>query len=1085
MPEQKKQVFGLGLEAILDQKSFRELSRNLGKTLDTATDKWMREVDKDFANALVAGGRKGVFALSKTGEVKKFADEVFRFETMRDNIKAAIKAGDQDRAKSLQQQLRKETEMLNRLADRRKDAFDEVNKAQMRAIEEQVEAFGTGLHSAVSTVFGGDVKGFIDLLKGGAARGQRRGDALAHRGQQEGATGGQQAMGQLGKGIAGLAKSVATFAALAGGVVLLVKLFFDLESRSKELSKALLDTGGAASFGLGTGTKAGQQLQSELDKIKLQAAEAASEFSGLRASTKEHLEILSAYNEAGFTFRKMREEIDKGSESMQRYTDITNVALTYSKLLGKSATEIAADAGSYMSEQAVGIEQMAEAFSLVTREAQLSGFQTKRFYSTVLEVTTGMGQYNVRLEEAASLLRSLGGVLGQTVAPEFLKGIAGQGKESGYEDRLKNILVRGGGRVSGILGKAAGRTAGSLFERISKSGEGGKLLESMGITSGEDLSRLVGGQSAGQLQGFQTQLRNSGVSIELVNLLVGLQNQLKGAKGGRAAQMKALESAGPTANLALAMRPGGPFGGKLLHDIMDTATEPELIALKELTGMNESQLKEMADVTRNLEGGYNELQKFLNQDIGLEQKEQMAKLYGAYVEGNKILSARFDEQGRLLEGEGQEIRSIEDLIFNQQETQQDQADSVSEDVKLARRVAAATESTTKVLEENLAYWLELIYQKTRDIFSWLQWGGDNNAAAAVTQASKQLDEETKSLADELKQTKDQISKLTEQQKSEKDPLKRGALEDALTGLEAHLGRLEKAQEQRDLVKQELTGLNPADFNNAAELIAEAYKKAGIGGDTSALQKALADIEPEAGILDFSKGPQATVGRAREALSLVNHGISDQIIEGVLSELETALASVPQDEMDSFARTFLQRRLVEKAVGAEGVGGLLGGRESALAGLGSADATSGKISSLLDMYNMGGPQRDALQKELVHIAALMEKARSKALEEEAGQLLGTGSAFAEEEVARRILEGGGGLREARAASRGLEGLLKANDLYVPAGGKPIKLDRRDEVVASRPGGALSSMKGGRVVNININGGDTRMIFDVVRRVLNTN
>lgn len=109
-----------------------------------------------------------------------------------------------------------------------------------------------------------------------------------------------------------------------------------------------------------------------------------------------------------------------------------------------------------------------------------------------------------------------------------------------------------------------------------------------------------------------------------------------------------------------------------------------------------------------------------------------------------------------------------------------------------------------------------------------------------------------------------------------------------------------------------------------------------------------------------------------------------------------------------------------------------------------------------------------------------------MEEEAAQLLGTSSAFAEEDVAKRILSSGGGLREARAASRGLENLLKADDLYVPAGGRPIKLDRRDSVVASRPGGVLSSMGGGaKNVTVNVYGGDQRVVWDTIQRAIRSN
>ena len=114
-------------------------------------------------------------------------------------------------------------------------------------------------------------------------------------------------------------------------------------------------------------------------------------------TAKDHLEILGGFASAGVSFRQMKEGIAQAADGMKRLEEYTVAALTYSKLLGLSTQEMSSTMASYMEELGLTLEGVSGRFANITVAAKESGFATKRFFNMLLQATSGMSMYNVRL----------------------------------------------------------------------------------------------------------------------------------------------------------------------------------------------------------------------------------------------------------------------------------------------------------------------------------------------------------------------------------------------------------------------------------------------------------------------------------------------------------------------------------------------------------------------------------------------------------------------------------------------------------------------------------------------------------------
>jgi len=376
---------------------------------------------------------------------------------------------------------------------------------QMEAVKEQRElmkdSFSGALKDATSSLESTDLKGF------GAAFTKMGGIASARGAAGEGT--GAKALAGLGKAASGigaaagsLAAAAATIGAIVGPIAIIAKLLYELDQRIAGLNKSLMETGGLADVAFERGIEGSYEMKKSLSAARVAADDFWNNV-GWRTVAEDQMKIVAAFNEAGFTLKEMTADAQDAADAVDSIQQATSAALTYSKLLGVSETEMAQNIAEYMEELNMGLGDVQQGLSAVTVAASMSSFGTKRFYTMVQQATSGMALYNVRMEEAASLLLVTSKALNPRMAGDFMKALAGGMGGMSMQDRIKEMMITGkaGAAVMAAdarimaedFGKEFGtQVAGISLTGVNLEGKGGDaLLAEIRGMSKEDQRRAV------------------------------------------------------------------------------------------------------------------------------------------------------------------------------------------------------------------------------------------------------------------------------------------------------------------------------------------------------------------------------------------------------------------------------------------------------------------------------------------------------------------------------------------------------------------------------------------------------------------
>jgi hypothetical protein len=293
------------------------------------------------------------------------------------------------------------------------------------------ETFGAGLHSAFAAFKSKDLGSMLGMAKK-FGEASKKGGAAMEANTAKGGVG--ATIAGLGKFMVGMGATLAIIAGVAGGIALLVKVILDADSAIKDMNKSMIEAGIA-------GQEFGTNVEQGMDWVR-------SAFSGKGAidylnefgtTTKENIAILGAFQKAGTTFTELTAGIEDSAKAQERLRDAARSAVVYSKLLGESSDKVAGDMAKMAEETATTLEGVRDRFSEIAAAAKQSGFDTKRFYGMVLEVTTGMSMYNVRLQDTIGLLMQAGKVLGPDAGKAWAMSLKGHAEES-TRDRAVNVM---------------------------------------------------------------------------------------------------------------------------------------------------------------------------------------------------------------------------------------------------------------------------------------------------------------------------------------------------------------------------------------------------------------------------------------------------------------------------------------------------------------------------------------------------------------------------------------------------------------------------------------------------------------------
>lgn len=755
----------------------QELSRDLEKSLVTGTQKAMREARRTVADAFreatvqaLTDGKTGsaMKELHKTGVVEaqqgylKLQRQIEGLEKRA--LDEKLTSEEKAQMKRLQEASRNQKNLLDermRAFKREQDIRRQVAKEQRSAASDAAKGFESAADNLRGVLMGG-FGAWAQGARGVGERVQQRGEGRIARAQamgEQGADPKQVAqMAKLGRTLAGIGTALAAIAGVVGAVVVLVKLFADLESKVKDMNKALIDTAGAADFGMTRADIVSGKLAQRIEQMRNDTTALNNNFMRFRVTFKEQQQILAEFNRAGFTYARMNKEIEEGSSHLKSFSDATALAITYSRTLGVSTGEAAQKMGDLAFETGMGLQDIAEQFSVITREAMQAGFATKRFYSTIVEVTSGMAFYGVRIDETAKLLKTFDSLLGEAVGTEAFQKIVGQYKDKGAQDRIRDLIVKDQEFAQQQFAKAFERQIRQLAKTGDKLGLNEKEIR--------DLLKM-------DEVGMSARLQQLGASPEQIQDFRRARMVGQAAQGGIGAMTRAMPFAGPGFDIAMASQATGVFGNRRIDEVLrdlsaDELGVAQLAGLQEVTGKSLEELEELAAAFTNMEGKFlnlREIAKIAPSERTAQQLELLAQYAkeGLFLEEEtgKILKGEADDQGKLIKGTEIAVSNALDAVTATTTLGEDQIkEQLTRDQEIATEISRNVTGVTEMLEQSTNRILESIYEGVMSIYEWLI--RDDTARLADAERQRAAKQQLKELQEQEEALRDEIGKLTAQ-----------------------------------------------------------------------------------------------------------------------------------------------------------------------------------------------------------------------------------------------------------------------------------------------------------------------------------
>lgn len=827
------------------RKDLKDITEGFGKGMAKALEAgFSRQQVVKMSRNLTEIGNKLAEQNEKVANLHQAAMQKINAGLNADAEKAAIQR-EQVILEQVQRRYAKETKLVDRIHDRKMEALKEANRLAERGMGEAAEEFGEGVAKAFE-----DIKSFniADLLKGAGKRVEASGAGMAARGAERGGATGKM-MEAMGGVLSKLGPALIAVGAIAAGFAAIFKMVIDSDAQLKEFNKTLFDSGMAA------GEVAGEfgEMGDTLDRIRKSFVGTmdALSFNHLwGTSAKDHFEILGAYAKAGLTFKELTAGVRDAREETEKLRDATAAALTYAKLLGTSNAEMAEHIATYMEELGSDIDTVKEGLSAVHMAARESGFGIKRFFNMVLQATTGMSMYNVRIEEAAGLLMRLGGILGSKMGGDYLQSLTKGFADEGYQDRRKRIMTTGGGRSNATFDRSAANMAKDFVDKLKGGGltdafTGAASKAGLKIDFGDSkgLVKVLGKLSATQRRDLLAETRKQDENLSRV--LTNVLNVSEGAEGGREDMARGLGSLDMGGKLMMQLQQGMAVLGKPLHELRG----PMIDAFESITGVSGEQREQLTRISEALYGNHAALLKLSKDEeryakmtafeIAAEQERQV-KAYGAFVdESGQLVAAKLDENGRV-SVEGQKVlgKEIGDYIQSQGAVFGEAAKAgVPVDTQLAQEMVARTTEMTKILEQGIEWWLEKIHGIVESFMNMISNTDESrNRQDALHEMSKKMNEQRKVVQAQTKLLSDlEASLKTAQTDADRESIKQKIAETKLT-----LTTAQSAVEQMAATRENIMA-SPAEVKwlgqggpvrSSSQFIGEAQRGEGFEGSRS-------------------------------------------------------------------------------------------------------------------------------------------------------------------------------------------------------------------------------------------------------------
>ena len=798
----------------------KELERGLGAVdfgaLRRGADRTFKQMGQDLRKALTQELRVDTKDLDK--QLTSYQSRRLKIERqLATEVGKGLQQGGAEQEKLSQSRLKAFRQLMSeerKLIRERTKSLNEMNKAAEKYLKTMAKAQkggGGGAGSVVQSLMGGGGSGGKAGMPslGGGGKGLGKGAKSVGKITKTFKSLGK-IMGHVGKTMAGAAAGMTAAATAIGATVGIlagvVSIFMAADSKMKDLNKTFLSSVGGADL-LSGGFDG---IEDSINNVRKAAVGAQFR---LRSLAKDNVEILKTLNEHGFTMREMARDTSDATQAIGAYTKSMELVLTYSRMIGESASTVAQNMATTSEELGMTLEGVAKKFSSISKFAMESGFSTKRFFSMVIQATSGMSMYNVRLEEASGLLVRIGKILGQKTGGEFLSSLSKGFVNESMQDRMKRVMLTGKGNTKEALSKSAENTANSFQQKLQEADLDIKLsdlgIKGMGDKGFKDveskeLVKVLGKLSPKEQAKATAKMAAAATAAGREDIADGLRQQLQtlisvseGSKGGltnMAKNLDALDMGGKLNMLRNSMKT--MFKGKEIYELSTL----QLAALESATGMSGEQLQQMRELSQGMDGNFSVLteikgnaDRYKDMDDAAREKakQDQIRAYGAYVseQGDIIAASIVDGEIRDAEKRGKdgqlEVVKIEGLSDYYQTQGQRlgeaaEAENYNEDRAIQAEIADNTFSIADMISAGVTSLLEKIYGILRGILKFVS-GGDNTVETAMKDQKELFDQAREARKEKRKVDKDIRLKQRELD-GETDVGKRDALKQELENM---------------------------------------------------------------------------------------------------------------------------------------------------------------------------------------------------------------------------------------------------------------------------------------------------------------
>lgn len=1082
-------------------------------------DAYQKKLDADRKKFLVDQGnitkRQHILELA---QANKLSDHKAKSEIELDRIRAkfakAVEARDQNEIDNLKNQRKAHEEILEvvreyqsdskkftddlgkatkefdhtisslKSATRRIDALAGIGGAISSALEDGIENGGeklTQMAESLGDVFvnGIDATALTKKLSAGLGKG------LGNAGKLIGDLGGgSKALGALGMAVGALGATVGALGALVAAFVM-------VDKKVKEFNKDIIKTHGALSvMRLGAG-----DLNRGLTIVKHTVMDLTG---NLGVSEEEAKTLFASLDNGNITLARLTGGVTDTATAQRRLTAALRDTYTAANMTGVSLSEYADNLTNYVNDLGMSTETVNDNFRSIAKMASESGFSTRRFYSMVVQATSGQSALNVSLEHTGDLLLRMSKIMGMKKAAEMVGGAAGGMGQMGAQERLKTLLVAGK-RGENIFQRQAVQSArdfsqsnrgltGAFTDALKRANLTGRGIEQ--AFSNSDPTKLV--QSLGQLSAADqrkmlTELRESGVAgtSEMARQLEEITNLSRGGLGSRVGAAGGL---GAGANLQMQ--------ASVLRRFMDPTGRlgaAQRVAAESVTGMGGPQMDAFLSEMQHLQGVFERMQ------AGGETGEKLIKEYR--------LSR--NSEGQLVDQLGHVIRSSDDLFMTQRaQDAHEQARTMDEATSIAYQTMDATTSVADILENKIAQYIQRVYEWLNGFLGPMlsRWMG--NAGQEFEKKQATLSAFDKAISEIQKQSEGERTRLarlsTTASSSTATQEERDRARNEIQQIRrGQTGRDQQIQSLREASQRVRDG-NTFDIREgyrvtgARDASGDDFDTRGPGGSTrrssmGSLPDKIFKTWKEA--QDYVKQYGGTASEARLSNDAAIRRITGAAVApGTPTAATPAAMSAPATAPAPPPPTPAHAEAATAPVVAATESAQTQAQQHHQQDRRDTKQRDRQIQVFNEKLLKGKDLGDGLAMSRLPDAIAEADAKMRLLE----GIYEKGPASMAPEVINRLLSGTGTDEDIAsagmggAAARALRFRHAAQEAPVhdfitqDRGGRTVitPINRADQVMGMKPGGPIANAGGrpGGNVNISINGGDERRVFEVVRRAV---